>query len=251
MTLDINYTTTNPRKVDQILETAVEDLQATSVSVSGTSPPVMTLPDASTVQITKSYTWASLPAPAAYTGIALVSDIGGGSYWVSNGTIWYPLGNRVTLYDMAAANAQLCGTEKIMAQTLIPAGLLKNRDKLRVTYTYIKSAAVETATHNFRFGLAGTIGDAGVAATTAPGAANISVGNVIEFQRASATTLQRLGNGVSGGYNGPGTTAFPAAVTVANMDTNAIYLSLTSVSSANAETYTLVDYRVELITKGA
>ena len=32
MTLDINYNITNPRKVDQILESAIEDLQATSNS---------------------------------------------------------------------------------------------------------------------------------------------------------------------------------------------------------------------------
>jgi hypothetical protein len=251
MTLDINYTTTNPRNVDKILEAAVEDLQAGAVSVAGASPPVMTLPDASTVQVVKSYTWAGLPAASAYIGVAVVSDIGGGSYWASNGSTWYPLGNRITLYDMPASNAQLCGTEKIMAQLSIPAGLLKNRDKLRVTYTYTKSSTVETATHNFRLGTAGTVADTGIAATTAPGGTSVVVGNIIEFQRASATTLQRLGGSVTGGYNGPSTTALPAPVTVANMDTNPLFLSLTSVSSANAETYTLVDYRVELITKGA
>ena len=33
MTLDINYNTTNPRNVDKILESAVEDLQALVSSV--------------------------------------------------------------------------------------------------------------------------------------------------------------------------------------------------------------------------
>ena len=196
-------------------------------------------------------TFANAPLPTDYIGELFITDIGGGSRWMSNGITLTPLQNSITLYDLDAPNTQTLGTAKVMAQNLIPLGLLTNRSRLRITYTYSKSATSETCTHNFRLGTAGTTADTSLATTGAPGGTNVTVGNFIEFQRLSATSLLRLGMAVTGSYNGPSTTAIAGAVTVPNMDTNNLFLSLTSLSSANVETYTLHDYRVELLTKVA
>jgi hypothetical protein len=203
-------------------------------------------PDGKKAPLATWYTWANLPSPTDYIGIAFVTDIGGGSYWISNGTIWSPMGGRLSLYSLAAANPQTLGTAKIMAQNLIPAGLLKDRGRLRITLTYSKSGTVETCAHNFRLGTLGTVADTSVANTGAPGAANVAVGNILELQRISATQILRLGSAVTGGYNGPSTTAMSGPVTVPNMDQNPLFLTLSSLSSANVETYTLHDYRVEI-----
>lgn len=196
-------------------------------------------------------TFANAPLPGDYIGLLFITDIGGGSWWSSNGYTLTPKQNSITLYELDTANAQTLGTAKVMAQNLIPAGLLADRSRLRITYTYGKSASAETCAHNFRLGLTGTTSDTSIGNTGAPGGANVAVGNVLEFQRLNATSLLRLGMAITGGYNGPSTTAIPAAVTVPNMDTNPLFLSLTSLSSANVEVYTLYDYRVELITKVA
>lgn len=194
-----------------------------------------------------SYTWASIPAASGTVRRVFLTDIGGGTIWLSNGTRWYPENKSIIIYTTVADNPQTLGTAKVMAQNLIPAGLWQDRDKLRITYTYCKAAGTETCTHNFRLGTAGTTADTSLGTTGAPGSTNVSVGNVIEFQRLSATSVRRNGTGVIGGMVGTSTTAFAAAVTVSSLDTNPMYMSLTSVSSANVEIYTLYDYRVELI----
>lgn len=196
-------------------------------------------------------TFANLPLPSAYTGRAFVTDIGGGTMFVSNGALWYPQGLRTTIYDIPAANAVVVGTSaKILAQNLIPPKLWKDRDILRITYTETKSAAVESSTHNFRIGTAGLVTDTSLAATTAPGTTNISVGNWIDFIRLSATSIQRMGTGVVGGMNGVSTSAIGSPITVPDMDVNPLYLSYTAVSSASSETYTLHAYNVELRSHG-
>lgn len=196
-------------------------------------------------------TFANAPLPADYKGLLYITDIGGGSWWVSNGITLSPKSGTITLYDLDTPSAQTLGTAKVMAQNLIPAGLITNRSRLRITYTFSKSASAETCAHNFRLGLTGTTSDTSIGNTGAPGGTNVAVGNILEFQRLSATSLLRLGMAITGGYNGPSTTAIPAAVTVPDMDINPLFLSLTSLSSANVEVYTLHDYRVELITKVA
>lgn len=194
-----------------------------------------------------SYTWATIPAASGTVRRVFLTDIGGGTIWLSNGVRWFPENKSILIYTTTADNAQTLGTAKVMAQNLLPAGLWQDRDTIRITYTYAKAAGSETCTHNFRLGTAGTTADTSLASTTAPGSTNLSVGNVLELQRVSSTSVRRNGTGVIGGMVGTSTSAFPAAITVSNLDTNAMYLSLTSVSSANVELYTLYNYRVELI----
>ena len=225
-------------------------LGATNIKQDDTSPARVLTPAGKTAQLVNYFTWANRPLPSEYLGPLFITDIGGGSEWISNGINLYPLGGRVTLYDLLTPLTTTAGTAKILAQNIIRAKMLKDRDIIRITYTATKSGTVETATHNFRLGITGTTSDTSLASTGAPGGTNVAVGNVIEFQRVSPTTLLRLGSAVTGGYNGPSTTAIAGAITVPDMDANDLFLSLSSLSSANVETYTLHAYRVELFSTG-
>lgn len=58
--MNINYNTTNPRQVDQLLETEIAKLTDSSAY---------------------SFSIGSLPNATDYVGNALITDVGGGSLW--------------------------------------------------------------------------------------------------------------------------------------------------------------------------
>lgn len=205
----------------------------------------------STIGLTLTYTWATKPLASAYTGRAFISDIGGGSIWISNGTRWRPEGGRVTLLSLTANVAATFGAEAIFTGTslLIPAGLFQNYDKLRVTATLGKSASVETASQKFKLGTLGTVADTTILTqpTNVTGT-SISTGIEMEFRRETSTAVRKLGNSLTThAYSGPTTAAVLGTVAVSDMDANSMYFHYSNLSSANAETYTLYDYNVELI----
>ena len=202
------------------------------------------------IGLTPTYTWATKPLASAYTGFAFINDVAGGSLWYSNGTRWKPANNHLILYDLAAPVAQTCGTEQIFASCTFPVNMLAIGDKFRIYLTMSKSAAVETATHSFNFGTAGTIADTLLTggSTTIPGAANLMVGNILEFKVTANNAIQRMGTGLTNGFDGAGTGAITAATTTSNVTTNQMILTFSTLSSAGAETYTMHDFSVELIT---
>ena len=51
------------------------------------------------IGLTPTYTWATKPLASAYIGRAFISDVGGGSIWISNGARWYPENGRVVLFS--------------------------------------------------------------------------------------------------------------------------------------------------------
>lgn len=67
MTLEINYTTTNPRKVDQILEEGIEDVQSGKYFEENNRA--------------KATWWSLRGLPSDYIGIIFFKDVGvGGSF---------------------------------------------------------------------------------------------------------------------------------------------------------------------------
>jgi hypothetical protein len=204
------------------------------------------------IGLAATYTWATKPLASAYIGRAFISDVGGGSIWISNGTRWRPEGGRVTLLSLNASVTATFGAEAIFSGTslLLHAGLFQNYDKLRVTGTLGKSAAVETASQKFKLGTLGTIVDTTLLTqpTNVTGA-NQSSGFEMEFRRESATSVRKIGNSLTTHqYSGPTAAGVNAAVTVSDLDANATYFHYSNLSSAAVETYTLYDYNVELIT---
>lgn len=86
MTLDINYNITNPRKVDQLLEGAVEDIQ----DGTGLTPTSIRTP-LETAQESRATWWALRGEPSEYIGPIFFKDVGiGGSWWYSDGYNFNP-----------------------------------------------------------------------------------------------------------------------------------------------------------------
>lgn len=201
----------------------------------------------------QNFTFATLPAAASYQGMqSRVTDLNN-ALFESNGTRWKPVNNIAVIGSLDTDFAMSGVTETVAFQKLLPAGLLKNGDRLRLRCTLGKSSTVETTTFALRLGPAGTIADAllhnafSIMATT-----TVSFGLFDDFRRLSATTLRKLGNGSQGTqYAGGATAATTAPVTVSNMDSTALYLSATLMQSSTAETATMYDMTLELVSSAS
>jgi hypothetical protein len=69
----------------------------------------------------------------------------------------------------------------------------------------------------------------------------------MEFKRLSATTLQKQGNAdPSSNYNGASAGAYPAAVTVSDMDVNTMFWTISMQMTGGTEIPTMNDYTNEL-----
>lgn len=205
-----------------------------------------------------SYTWATLPAASTLSGVMVfVSDVGGGTYWRSNGTRWRPLNNMACLGALGARVSQTGSAEYLYYNVKVPAGAWKDNDRLRFRFTMTKSSTAETATMRVRVGQLGTVSDAamylGGASATATTSASLATtnntyGGFFDVKRVSATSLQKLGSGsFTQPYNGATNAVFASAFTVADMDTNDTYFNLTVSKDAGVEAVALEDMAVELV----
>lgn len=195
------------------------------------------------------YTWATKPSPVGEHGLHVyISDvgIGGGSVWYSDGLRWRAVGGKVTLLKRITATAtSASGTEQIAEQTpIMPAGLIQTSDTIRTVLSVQKSGTGVATTTSLRLGTAGTIADTAVWALANPAAANRTFATVIELIRVDATTIRGSGLIAAGVYAQGG--AFPADVTVANMDSSALYLTLGFLNGT--ETTACKTLSVELLT---
>lgn len=207
--------------------------------------------------VVPSSTWANRPLPVtSYPNATIrITDVGGntgtggGSMFFTNGTRWKPTGP-VLLDSVDTPNTSVANTTEQNLNPnhiIIPAGLIAvNGDRLRLRATFSKSAGVDSSTINLRFGPLGTIADPIIMTSTGLATTNISMGLVVDFKRATATTLQKEGSASTDSpYGGPSAGAFPAAVTISNLDSVAMYMSITSTMTAGTETVTLQDYALE------
>lgn len=197
------------------------------------------------------FAFAALPLASACPGItARVSDVGGstGSLWVSDGVRWKPMNGSVQLH-VAPSRATMRGTgEVILGGVLVPAGVFQNRDRLELKMSFSKSGTSETATAKLRVGTAGTTSDTLIVSSSLLATTNISAESKLKYRRESATSIQKLGNSATfTGVEGAVTTgAFPAANTVANMDTSGVYFSIIGSMSGTVEVFALEDFEVIL-----
>lgn len=208
-----------------------------------------------------SYLWADRPSSLIGKGNQIhILDVGGGAlnlglpgggnYFFSNGFRWKPVTDSIVLDAVDTANSGIANTAEQNLNPnhiVIPAGVIANFDRLRLWTSMSKSAGIDSTTINIRFGPLGTVADPILSTITTLATTNQSLGVLTEFKRLSATTMQKQGNASSDvSYNGASAGAYPAAVTVANMDTNPMFLSITSQLAAGTEIVTLQDYTLEL-----
>lgn len=202
--------------------------------------------------------WASRPAASAANNGAILrfTDVGGnagnggGNFFFSTGARWKPMSADIILDAIDTPNTSIANTtEQQLNPThiVIPPSVVQDFDRLRVRMSMSKSSTVDTATIRLRFGPLGTTADPVLLTITTLATTSISVGVLLDFKRSSATTIQKLGNASSDqSYSGASAGAFPAAVTVSDMNVNGMFMSITSQMTAGTETVTIQDYTLEL-----
>ena len=202
-------------------------------------------------------TFAGLPSAAANVGTqyfvtnvgAGTGGAGGGTMFVASTTRWKPAGGNASLDSVDTPNVGVANTTEQNLNPnhiVIPAGVIGNFDRLRLRLSMSKSGTVDTATVNIKFGPLGTVADPAIA-TFSFSTTNQTDGAFIDFKRLSATSMQKLGSaGVDTGNAGPNPGAYPAPVAVANMDSTAMFLSITATMTSGTEACTLQDYTLEI-----
>ncbi len=178
------------------------------------------------------------------------TDVGNGNFFYSNGTRVKPVNGSILLDSIDTANNGVIGTVETQVNPThlaIPAGVISGFDRFRVYLAASKAGVADTCTIRLRFGPLGTVADP-ILATVVLAQANQSLGTILEFKRASSTTVQKQGAADPNiNYAGSSPTAYPAAVTVSNMDSTVMFMSITTqMTTGGLEIPTLQDYTLEL-----
>lgn len=195
-------------------------------------------------------TWANRPAATQQNSSFFASDVGGGNFFYSTGVRFKPVNGSVLLDAIDTANvgpATTAETQVNPTHNIIPAGVIAGFDRLRLKIAASKSGVSDTCTIGVRLGNLGTVADPLLATITLLQASQ-SMGYELEFKRLSATTVQKQGCGDANvNYAGQSATAYPAAVTVLNMDSVNMFLTLsTQMTAGGSDVPTLQNYTLEL-----
>lgn len=188
-------------------------------------------------------TWANRPSASGNAmRIIFITDIGDGhgSFWISDGTYWYPWNGYVTLASSAVAVSGAGDTnENTLSSTTIPANMLALNGLIKVTFNVQNNNSGGTKTWRVRY-------------TTASGNVYFLAQNttvvagtfVCEIQYRNSSTSNIGGSGstnVSFGAHGA-----PLTASTDNTIDNTVVI--TGQKSSGADTITLDTYRVEVIT---
>ena len=194
------------------------------------------------------YTFANLPAAGVASRVAFVSNAGTkGSFWYDDGTRWKPLNGIATLATLDATTASIANSETIVLQTLIPAGLLKPGDRIRVYGTATKSGTTDAATIRWRLGTAGTTADTQIFTSGIMSTAQRYWAGIYENRLESNTSTQQLVTGTFYGYSGASATALLAPVTISSAAANNLYFSVSILSTGATDTVQMVDCQIEIL----
>lgn len=194
-----------------------------------------------------SFTYATLPAAASYSGMeAFASDWGANGTKVrSNGTRWLPVGGRVLHKHLGAAVTGVANTATIVLQTpLMPVGSAQAGDAFYLDITGLtKSGTTDNLNVTAYCGTAGTTSDASLITTNTPLAAASQSGGVLYVLKVIDNThIQRIGPISSNGeYAVAAASALNAAVVVSDLSANAEYLSVAIASSGTTNTVAISD----------
>lgn len=192
-------------------------------------------------------TWANIPAAGSAGRMQFVSNAGTkGSVWMDDGTRWKPLNGSAVLATLDAASSNIANTETIVLQTLIPAGMLKPGDRLRVYGVMARSGTTDTGSFRLRLGTAGTIADTQIFSTGVISGTQRSWSGVYETRLESNISVQPLISAALYGYSGSTSSALPSPVTVSSAASNNLYLSVSVLSAGATDTVQMLDSQIEL-----
>jgi hypothetical protein len=201
-----------------------------------------------TQNFVKNYTFATLPAAAANSGVtARITDLAN-TLWESNGTRWRPVNGRAVIKQLATEYS-MSGTAAVKAfECILPAGCVQNGDTLQFRYTLGKNGTSETCSINVRLGTTGAVTDTALSSFGPLATTNISAGIDADYKRLSATSVRKQGNGANNSaFAGQSTAAVNSPVTVSSLDAAASYLTIWMANSAAVETSTLYDCILEIV----
>lgn len=200
--------------------TAVSAVSGTGSAVLATSPTLTSPTIAST-------TWANIPAAGTAGKIVFVSNAGTkGSFWFDDGTRWKPMNSETLLASVDTVFGNVGGTETIVFQYQIPAGMWQVGDIIRIIGTMEKSGATDGGGLYLRIGTAGTTSDTQLKANTGYMAAADRASSIfIDVRLYSATIAELCTAFVQSGLS-TGSTLNPASVAISSATTNALYINL-------------------------
>lgn len=200
-----------------------------------------------------SSTFTSLPSAAGNTGaIYLVTDVGDapGTLMISNGTRWKPVNGTARIKTIASVSG-LNNSEVMSLLGLFPAGMLKVGDEILVWLNGGKNGTTDAANTNIRMGTAGTNADTQVySASSVMLSTSRAFGLWRSLKIASTTSVVVTGNNSvqQTPFHQRDTAAEPAAVTIADVSSNPIYVGASLYSAGVTNTANISVGRIDWIT---
>lgn len=204
----------------------------------------MSLTNLPTVEVER-YTWTNRPNVASYAGeIIYISDVGTyGSHWVSNGTIWSPVGGEVTLKQSGSPIA-LTGTasETVAVTYIVPAGMFSSTGQIDVIFLARYTNNANTKTFRVKYGSLGS-GTAGTSYYSAAPTTTATLQAHCSIKADGATNSQKgwgTGSTIPGGY---GNIALSIRTTSVNTLINT-EVNMTMQLGSAADTMTILGYSI-------
>lgn len=186
------------------------------------------------------YTWATKPDASSVRAnhVIFVTDIGNGSYFISDGTYWKKV-HPVKLYTTGSTTTAVTNTtaETQVASFTLPGGVMGMNGILRLCPIFSQTNSANTKTLRIKLGAATTITQA------FGGSGSASAYGILTIRNLNSQSSQKS---TQGGSLGVGTTSSSIGTSAA--DTSAdITVSLTVQMGALAETVTLEHLFVEVL----
>ena len=186
------------------------------------------------------YTWATKPAASSVRAdhVIFVTDIGNGSYFISDGTYWEKV-HPVKLYTTGSTTTAVTNTtaETQVASFTLPGGVMGMNGILRLCPMFSQTNSANTKTLRIKLGAATAITQA------FGGTGSASAYGILTIRNLNSQSSQKS---TQGGILGVGTTS--SAIGTSAADTSAdITVSLTVQMGALAETVTLEHLFVEVL----
>ena len=186
------------------------------------------------------YTWATKPDASSVRAnhVIFVTDIGNGSYFISDGTYWEKV-HPVQMYTTGSTTTAVTNTtaETQVASFTLPGGVMGMNGILRLCPMLSHTNSANTKTLRIKLGAATAITQA------FGGAGSASAYGILTIRNLNSQSSQKS---TQGGSLGVGTTS--SAIGTSAADTSAdITVSLTVQMGALAETVTLEHLFVEVL----
>lgn len=145
-------------------------------------------------------------------------------------------------FTAAAGSAEIAVPN---CQVLLPKGLLLPGREFDVFFGFTKSAGAETFTPQFRLGPNGNLTDPALSGNPTIAATTRTADAGFRWKVRTNTSIQRVGAaGGSVPFGNTATTVAPAAVTVSDVTTTDLYLTMTATMGGTAEWVTIQHIRV-------